>query len=179
MERVFGIKFSEEQARRKETLPQPANAYLIDVDGVLIDSKTKEVRYPQLLREILFRLKRGEPIGLNTGRDAPFITDKILKPLEKMIYDEHGDKSVLHNLMAICEKGVVQIEYDEVGDRQVTIGDSASDFEMHEQLEKLGARSELVYVGLRSDLQGKDLTHVNFTEDYGYMLEKGTIFALV
>jgi hypothetical protein len=62
--------------------------------------------------------------------------------------------------------------------KYICIGDSPSDYEMHEHLEKIGARSELVYVGSSEDLQDRDVEHVIFTQEYGYPLNRGTVFAL-
>lgn len=296
MKRVFGIDFSEEKAQRTEALHQPANAYLFDIDGVITDPNKKEVVFPQILREIMIRLNRKEPVGFNTGRSLTHIQEKILKPLGEMIDRANLDRGILANLVAIGEKGGAWITFDEEGTptahvnphlvvpeelqdtvrglvasglrtmyydetkqtmitvemrdnpteeqqeefhheqdqlvdainqtlihlgrqqeftvdktriavdvqhngtgkalgaklffdmlsergihpkRFISAGDSKSDFDMHKQLQQLGAASHFLYVGDPEDLAGENINDVTFSKNNGYQLNQGTYFFLV
>lgn len=114
--KVFGINFAEEKAAAVENLRQPTNAYLLDIDGVLSDPKKKEIVLPQILEEIINRLRRGEPVGLNTGRSLASIEKIVLDPLKKMIRRKKLDDSILHNLIAIGEKGGAWATFDKAGE---------------------------------------------------------------
>jgi hypothetical protein len=87
-------------------------AKLFDVDGVLVDPQTKEVSDVAILAEIADCLKRGEPVGLNTGRSATWVEEKIVTKLRAYI----DDPEVLKNFMVIGEKGGTWITYAERGD---------------------------------------------------------------
>ena len=99
-----------------------AHAWLFDIDGVLTDPLEKKVTQPAVLAEIYRRLLAGEPVALNTGRSSEFITNRVLKELEKMILD----KQLLQGLCAIGEKGALSIVYDEKGARHEMIDESIS-----------------------------------------------------
>lgn len=99
---------------------QPKTAYLFDIDGVLTDPQAKRVELPEIFDELIKRLKQGFQIGLNTGRSLDFIIKEILDPLESKI----TDKKLLHNIIAIGEKGAAWITYDEKGDRTIRINEN-------------------------------------------------------
>lgn len=103
---------SETRQPNLDAPERPATAWLFDVDGVLTDPEQKRVTRPALYDELIVRLARGEPVGLNTGRSLRFI-EAVLAPLEERI----GDRSLLHNLIAIGEKGGAGIAYDADGTR--------------------------------------------------------------
>ncbi len=82
-------------------------AWLFDVDGVITDINTKEVKYPQILQKIVERLINNEPVGIITGRTLPKIINKIIAPIEKMA----SSNNVLDLLSAQGEFGGSSIEY--------------------------------------------------------------------
>ncbi len=98
-------------------------AWLFDVDGVLTDPEQKRIIIPEIVDELIRRLKKGEPVGLNTGRSLEFIIREVLTPTENKI----DDKSLLRNIFALGENGCMRIIYDHDGkrikniDRQFTI----------------------------------------------------------
>ena len=92
------------------------NAWLFDVDGVITNPIEKRVTHPEIIDELIRRLKKAEPIGLNTGRSIDFIVEQILVPLEQHI----EDKSLLRNVFAIGEMGGVRITYQD-GQRQENV----------------------------------------------------------
>lgn len=264
--------------------PSSSTAWLFDVDGVLTSPEEKKVVLLEIFVELIKRLRKNEPVGLNTGRSLDFITSEVLNPLEKIA----GDKKILKNVVGIGEKGGAWIVYDEGGKRitsvdknisvpveiqnkvreligkskfsekiffdetketMVTVeirpgvtvkqfetirreidtelkrilddyhlgdeyrvdatriaidieskkigkaygarkfaellkergidpqkyicfGDSESDFDMYEELKRMGKLAELVFVGERDVLEGKNLQEVKFT---GKLLDKGTL----
>lgn len=263
---------------------RPETAWLFDVDGVLTDPEKKRVTQPEMFNELIKRLEKGEPIGLNTGRSLDFMITEILNPLESTI----SDRSLLRNVFAVGEKGAAWVTYDDNGERTINVdssvsvpqeiqdqvrelasqppysdimfydetkrtmvtvelkpdrtvaeftapqqgltlalqtllskhhlednfkvdptriatdvenrhvgkalgarkfiellggrgiepqeyigfGDSASDYEMFEELNRLGKKSQFVFVGGREHLTGKDLTSVTFTEQ---LVDSGTL----
>lgn len=94
-----------------------STAWLFDVDGVLTDPEIKQVVQMEIFDEIIKRIKRNDPVGLNTGRSTNFVVEKILTPLEQRISDKH----LLGNLSAYCEYGIIQITYSEEGQRNINI----------------------------------------------------------
>lgn len=95
------------QPTRDTEWQTPPTAWLFDVDGVLTDPESKRVLRDDLFEEILKRLARHEPVGLNTGRSARFVLDQVLHPLETRT----RDRSLLSGLVGIGEKGGVWIDY--------------------------------------------------------------------
>ena len=83
-------------------------AYLFDIDGVLVNPHTKSVEQPELFDQIVNRLERGDWLGLNTGRQSEFMIEHILEPLEQRL----SDKGLLQRIFACGEKGGVWIVYD-------------------------------------------------------------------
>lgn len=94
-------------------LARPASAWLFDVDGVLTDPELKRVTHPAIYDELIARLRKGEPVGLNTGRSLHFI-EGVLAPLEARLKDME-DKRLLRHLVAIGEKGSAQLTYQPDG----------------------------------------------------------------
>ena len=118
-----GLMKQEEQKRMTEKeMHYPQRAYLFDVDGVLTNLTAKRVEQEALFDELVKRLERGEPIGLNTGRSLEFIIEQVLTPLEARLKGIH----LLQNLFAIGEKGAMWITYDENGVRTTYIDESIS-----------------------------------------------------
>jgi hydroxymethylpyrimidine pyrophosphatase-like HAD family hydrolase len=97
----------EPKPTNSESKSAPANAWLFDVDGVLTNPAEKRVMHPEIFDEIIKRLEKGEPVGLNTGRSIDFVAENILAPLEERV----TDKTLLNNVFAIGEKGGVWITY--------------------------------------------------------------------
>lgn len=96
------------------------SAWLFDVDGTLTEPEAKKIEAPEIIEELIRRLKLGGIIGLNTGRSLDFISTEVLDPLEERIQD----KSLLQNVIAIGEKGAVVITYDETGSRKEQIDEN-------------------------------------------------------
>jgi len=65
----------------------------------------------------------------------------------------------------LTERGILPEEY-------IGFGDSISDYDMLTELEKLQKKVSFVYVGDKTDLQGKDATNVIFTKK---LLDHGTL----
>ena len=84
------------------------NAWLFDVDGVITSPTDKKITQPQILDQLIKRLKKGEPIGLNTGRSRDFVVEKVLIPLEEKI----EERNLLNLVVAVAEKGGVFITYE-------------------------------------------------------------------
>jgi len=85
---------------------RPPIAWLFDVDGVLTSPELKRITQPGLYKELIKRLRRGEPVGLNTGRSLSFLTE-LLHPLEVQLID----KRLLRYVVALGEKGGVRLDY--------------------------------------------------------------------
>jgi phosphoserine phosphatase len=105
-----------------DTSRTPRTAWLFDVDGVLTDPERKVVAEPALFDELIRRLGRGEPVGLNTGRSTEFIITEVLEPLERRVTDSR----VLRGLIAYGEKGGAWIAYPDAGPRRVHVDASVT-----------------------------------------------------
>ena len=98
-------------------LPAPrtvARAWLFDVDGVLADPSTKRIERPAILAELAARLRRGEPVGANTGRSLAFVEERLLAPLEATIHDP----ALRRLLFVAAEKGAASLVYGPDGERR-------------------------------------------------------------
>jgi len=85
--------------------------WIFDVDGVLTNPEQKRIIYPELISELVKRLKNNEPIGLNTGRSFSFIEQEILHPLqEKLPLIEHH---LLSLVFPVGEYGGVWMTYEQ------------------------------------------------------------------
>lgn len=91
-------------------------AWLFDVDGVLTHPEQKTVTQSAIYDELLARLQLHQPVGLNTGRSSVFI-EQVLMPLETRV----RERGLLQYLVAIGEKGAIQLDYDKHGNRLSTI----------------------------------------------------------
>ena len=95
---------------------------MFDVDGVLTDPVHKEVTVVASLEEIADRLRRGQPIILNTGRAIDFVQEKIITHLDKMFVD----KTPFQNMIVIGEKGAVTLQFDHKGDGLISVDETIS-----------------------------------------------------
>lgn len=95
---------------------------MFDVDGVLTDPVRKEVTILTGLEEIADRLRRGQPIVLNTGRAVDFVQEKIVTHLEKMFVD----KTPFQNMVVIGEKGAVIMQFDHEGKGLLSVDETIS-----------------------------------------------------
>jgi len=86
-------------------------AWIFDVDGVITNPSEKRVTEPEILYEIIKKLKRGEPVALNTGRSVSWVIERVINPLKEKV----EDKTILKNLFAVGEKGGTWAEFDEDG----------------------------------------------------------------
>ena len=78
----------------------PPLGLLLDVDGPVASPVTRTVA-PALLDDLRTLLGAGIPVVLNTGRSAPFVTERVLQPLLDAGLPERA------RLHAVCEKGGV------------------------------------------------------------------------
>lgn len=115
MNNVVGI-------RQNTVISQPEVAWLFDIDGVLTDPQEKRIVLPQIFEELIKILKRGEPVGLNTGRSFEFMVTEVLEPFEEKI----EDKRMLENIFAAGEKGALWIVYGKDGERVMKIDEEIS-----------------------------------------------------
>ncbi len=79
---------------------QVPKAWMLDVDGVLINLLSKRVE-EHLIEILASRLQQGEPISFNSGRSPLFILEQILSLLEPWI----ADRTLLSRVMVVGEKG--------------------------------------------------------------------------
>ena len=84
----------------RDGLVQVAQAWMLDIDGVLISLLSKQVE-EQLIEILAHRLQQGEPITFNSGRSPLFIAELILSLLEPHI----TDRTQLSRVMVVGEKG--------------------------------------------------------------------------
>lgn len=85
---------------------------IFDVDGVITHPQEKRADH-DVLEAIAKRLKKGEPVILNTGRSISWLQQEVIARL----YYAHSltDKSAMQNLFLIGEKGGAWMGFDEEG----------------------------------------------------------------
>ncbi len=98
-------------------MDKSSEAYIFDIDGVLVSIKTHAIENPQILQFLIKLLEKNEPVALNTGRPLSWVKKAILSPIETEI----PDKSLLKNLIAVCEKGGVILTFDESGNEEIFV----------------------------------------------------------
>jgi hypothetical protein len=101
---------------------QPHTAYLFDIDGVLTNPESKRVEQAEMLAQLVKRLERLEPVGVNTGRSLDFIMEQVLDPIESRIID----KKLVRHFFAIGEKGGACIVYNEDNQSIMQVDNSIS-----------------------------------------------------
>lgn len=94
---------------------------VFDVDGVVSDPWTTAVE-PSILKHILQRLERHEPVAFNTGRSLDWMTKKIINPLASMIKNPKN----LSNMMVVSEKGGIEVTFDKDGQMLMRKNESVS-----------------------------------------------------
>lgn len=77
--------------------------WVFDVDGVLTHPSEKKVTEPVLFDEIIKRLKKGDPVALNTGRSLEYIEEQVVAPLLGKV----GDQNSMDAFLGVAEKGVI------------------------------------------------------------------------
>lgn len=101
-------------------------AWVFDVDGVISHPLEKRVTEPEILDELIKKLRLEEPVALNTGRSISWIKDKILNELIERI----KNKEIFQNLLIVGEKGGTWAEFDrqhnliENIDKNISVPDS-------------------------------------------------------
>ncbi len=95
-------------------------AFIFDIDGVLVSIDTHRIENPQILQFLIQLLLKNEPVALNTGRPLSWVKNAIINNIEKEI----KDKSLLKNLIAVCEKGGVVLTFDTNGVEKIFIDKS-------------------------------------------------------
>lgn len=63
-------------------------AWLFDVDGVITDLTTKKIKEPQILEQIIKRLKNNEPIAFVTGRSLEWVEEEVFSKIKKLANSE-------------------------------------------------------------------------------------------
>lgn len=84
------------------------NAWIFDVDGVITNLATRKVEHPQIIQQIVGKLKAGEPVGIITGRALPWLYNGVLSKIEGQAKPQD-----LSNLFASPEFGAITIDYKE------------------------------------------------------------------
>lgn len=97
-----------ESPQSKEIEHQPDKAWLFDVDGVITNPTEKEITEPEIITEIINRLKKGEPVSLVSGRALPWLREQVVSK----ILSEADDKSILDNFFVSAEFGGVSVHFE-------------------------------------------------------------------
>lgn len=93
------------------------NIWIFDLDGVLTDPFQKKVIYPALLDELITRLKNHDLVAFNTGRTFEFIEKEVIDPLKQHLAI-HNQTHLISNILAVGEKGAVELEFGEEEERK-------------------------------------------------------------
>lgn len=83
-------------------------AWVFDIDGVITNLQTRQISDPQILDELIKRLKLNEPVAFITGRARKWIIEGVVDKLENKI----GDRMLLDNLFISMEFGGLQSFYE-------------------------------------------------------------------
>lgn len=94
-----------------ETRRMTETAYLFDVDGTLTDPKEQRLTDPTLIETLVEKLRRGEPVGLNTGRPTYWAMEHV----GRAVVEQVEDPSLLENFIIVGEKGGTWVTFDENG----------------------------------------------------------------
>jgi len=84
---------------------------IFDVDGVITNPQEKKVTQPEILDEIIKRLRGGELVALNTGRSVEWVKNRVLN----LLIEKIKDKKILQNLLTVGEKGGTWAQFNDQG----------------------------------------------------------------
>lgn len=112
----------ENRINKENISNTPAHAWILDVDGVITHPEEKQVKHPEILDEIIKRLKKKEPVALNTGRSMSWLDERVLGALR----ERTEDSAILSNFMACAENGTVWRTFDANGNATDNIDEKAS-----------------------------------------------------
>lgn len=82
------------------------NAWIFDVDGVLVDPVQKKVDN-NILPMLVKILENDDFLTLNTGRSFAWTQEKILSPLSELV----TNKDLFKNIFVVCEMGNVLVTF--------------------------------------------------------------------
>lgn len=82
-------------------------AWVFDVDGVITSLQTRKVEHPKIIQKIVEKLERGEPVGIITGSELPWLLKNVIEPIEQ----QTRDKQILDLLHIETEFGGVSVTY--------------------------------------------------------------------
>lgn len=94
-------------------------SYLFDVDGVLLDETGETKFHPELIDELIKRLKNGSPVGLNTGRSLSHLEQSILPYI-----NTHATQKERELLFIAAEKGTVVCTWNTLGEQLISADSS-------------------------------------------------------
>jgi hypothetical protein len=83
------------------------SAWIFDVDGVITSLQTRQIAQPQILDELIKRLRSGNIVAFITGRSHEWILKQVIRKLE----DKINNKNILDNLFISEEFGGMQSYY--------------------------------------------------------------------
>jgi len=86
---------------KKALTSQPETAWIFDVDGVVTNNDTRTVVETEILQQIIERLKRKQPVALNTGRSLTWTIETVVQPL----MNQSEDKRIFDLFFPVCEFG--------------------------------------------------------------------------
>jgi len=94
-------------------------SYLFDVDGVLLDETGDTKFHPELIDELINRLKNGSLVGLNTGRSLSHLRESILPYI-----NTHATQKERELLFIAAEKGTVVCTWNTLGEQLISVDSS-------------------------------------------------------
>ncbi|HET9946684.1 MAG TPA: HAD hydrolase family protein [Patescibacteria group bacterium] len=105
------------------------NCFIFDLDGVITNPVEKKVTQPELFTFFKRILDNGDVLTINTGRQIPWIEQRVIKPFEKTLSPEET-----HHIFISAEKGAV---WQEQGKDFIVDTSCSIPKEIQEQTEKL------------------------------------------
>src|SRR5476651_417162 len=93
----------------------PHDCWIFDIDGVLTSPQEKKIVNQFLFDQFITWLQNQNPIALNTGRSLEWVYQQVLTPLKRHIAAKNLSPNILHNLIAVGEKGADWLTYDKQG----------------------------------------------------------------
>lgn len=83
----FNPKPKDVQHASTEREQHAYTGWMFDIDGVITNPDTKQIKFPEIGEFLAERITAGEPVGLITGRALPWVMERVVPHVKNLVKD--------------------------------------------------------------------------------------------